>query len=92
MSHYQHGFFVLQKEGAFMFVMRKPEPLGNFSLVCCCLPSKLTSFLFLGTEFKNIACRVLRIPLFILIQREKEALKTKYYNASIGTALGCMLH
>jgi hypothetical protein len=48
-------------------------------------------FYFLGTDFKNIACGVLGILLCLKIRREKEAMKTKEFNASIGATAGCTM-
>jgi hypothetical protein len=44
-----------------------------------------------GTEVKNIACGVLGILLCLEIQRGKEGMKTKEFNASFGATAGCTM-
>jgi hypothetical protein len=48
-------------------------------------------FYFLGTEFKHIACGLLGILICLEIQRGKEAMKTKEFNASFGATAGCTM-
>jgi hypothetical protein len=70
------------------FIKRKPELLGILHLLIVFFNAHLFFSYLAGTKFKNIACGVLGILLCLEIQRGKEGMKTKEFNASFGATAG----
>jgi hypothetical protein len=72
------------------FIIRKPEPLGNYMFVCFlfCISFPITHLFVVfypsGTELKNIACCKIGCMLALELQHGKEGMRLEQYYDTLG--------
>jgi hypothetical protein len=62
------------------------------SLTVDCFVSSILLITFLGTEFKNLVCRVTGCMVGLELQRGKEGMRVGEYCDSLGATAACTLH